>query len=193
MTGAASFGVGEALTLLSAAIYAVHIVALGSWAGRMDAVALAVVQLIAVAAICLVAGAPGGYDIPPVAAAWGAIAYTGLAAGIVTMVLQTWAQRHIAPTRTGLLMTLEPVFAALFAVLLGERTSASGSCSAAHWCWPPASSGCGVWRARVGPSTVSPTPGRGIRVRGATWSPPASGTSGRSPSMCVRGCRSRRG
>ncbi|WP_237267964.1 EamA family transporter [Tessaracoccus aquimaris] len=35
------------------------------------------------------------------------------------MALQTWAQRHIPPTRTALLMTLEPVFASAFAVAFG--------------------------------------------------------------------------
>ncbi len=32
---------------------------------------------------------------------------------------QTWAQAHLPPTRTAIIMSMEPVFAALFAVLLG--------------------------------------------------------------------------
>ncbi len=119
LTGAMSFGLGETLTLIGAAIYAVHIVVLGSWAGRMDSLALAIVQLISVAVICLAIGTPGGYRIPADPGVWAAIGYTAIAAGIVTMVLQTWAQRSISPTRTALLMTLEPVFAALFAVAFG--------------------------------------------------------------------------
>ena len=35
------------------------------------------------------------------------------------MGLQTWAQRHLAPTRVAVIMTLEPVFATAFAVALG--------------------------------------------------------------------------
>ncbi|ETJ44986.1 DMT family permease, partial [human gut metagenome] len=48
-----------------------------------------------------------------------------LVAGIATMLLQTWAQRHLSATRTALMMTFEPVFASLFAIALGgEHLSA---------------------------------------------------------------------
>ena len=37
-------------------------------------------------------------------------------------VVQTWAQAHLAPTRAAVIMTMEPVFAGLFAVAVaGER------------------------------------------------------------------------
>ena len=32
---------------------------------------------------------------------------------------QTWAQAHLPPTRSAIIMSMEPVFAAFFAVLLG--------------------------------------------------------------------------
>jgi drug/metabolite transporter (DMT)-like permease len=32
---------------------------------------------------------------------------------------QTWAQAHLTPTRTAIIMSMEPVFAAFFAVLAG--------------------------------------------------------------------------
>lgn len=117
--GVGGFGLGETLTLAGAALYAVHIVVLDRHASSMDSIALAVVQLIGVAAVCGVGALPGGIHVPPIPSVWGAIAYTAIAAGIVTMVAQTWAQRHIAPTKTALLMTLEPVFASAFAVAFG--------------------------------------------------------------------------
>ena len=40
------------------------------------------------------------------------------AAGLA-LAAQTWAQAHLPPTRTAIIMSMEPVFAALFAVLLG--------------------------------------------------------------------------
>lgn len=118
--GPGGFGVGEALTLTGAAIYAVHIVVLDRHAKDNDPVSLAIVQLIGVALTCTVAGLPGGFALPlGEASVWGAVLYTGIVAGVVTMGLQSWAQRYLAPTRTALLMTLEPVFAALFALALG--------------------------------------------------------------------------
>ena len=40
-------------------------------------------------------------------------------AGALAMLGQTWAQAHLPPTRSAIIMTMEPVFAATFAVLLG--------------------------------------------------------------------------
>lgn len=119
LTGLGGGGVGEALTLVGAALYAVHIVLLDRWSRSMDAMSLAIVQLIGVALTTGFLGLPGGYHVPADAKVWGAIAYTAIMAGIVTMLLQTWAQRHITPTRVALLMTFEPVFASAFAVGFG--------------------------------------------------------------------------
>lgn len=119
LTGLGNGGVGEALTLVGAALYAVHIVLLDRWSRSMDAMSLAIVQLIGVALTTGFLGLPGGYHVPADPGVWGAIVYTAIMAGIVTMLLQTWAQRHITPTRVALLMTFEPVFASAFAVGLG--------------------------------------------------------------------------
>lgn len=125
--GTLTAGSGEALTLLGALIYAAHIIVLDRVTTEVDALALTAVQLIGVALTCLAAGAPGGYPVPAGAdgrAAWTAILYTALIAGIGTMLLQTWAQKHVSPTRTSLLMTFEPVFAAAFAMTLGGEAPA---------------------------------------------------------------------
>lgn len=122
LRGVAGGGVGELLTLLGAALYALHIVLLDRWSRSADAMSLTVVQLIGIAATVGLAAAPGGYALPPDATVWGAVLYTAIAAGVVTMLLQTWAQRHITPTRVALLMTFEPVFASAFALWLGGET-----------------------------------------------------------------------
>ena len=119
LTGLGNGGVGEALTLVGAALYAVHIVLLDRWSRSMDAMSLAIVQLIGVALTTGFLGLPGGYHVPADPGVWGAIVYTAIMAGIVTMLLQTWAQRHIPPPRVALLMTFEPVFASAFAVGFG--------------------------------------------------------------------------
>jgi drug/metabolite transporter (DMT)-like permease len=46
-----------------------------------------------------------------------------MVAGAFAMAGQTWAQAHLAPTRTAIIMSMEPVFAALFAVLLGGESA----------------------------------------------------------------------
>ena len=122
LTGLGNGGVGEALTLVGATLYAVHIVLLDRWSRSMDAMSLAIVQLIGVALTTGLLGLPGGYRVPDDAGVWAAIGYTAIVAGLATMLLQTWAQRHITPTRVALLMTFEPVFASAFAIALGGET-----------------------------------------------------------------------
>jgi drug/metabolite transporter (DMT)-like permease len=120
-------GRGELLTLGCAAAFALHIVGLGRWASAYDVYGLAVLQLLTVAGTCAVVAVPGGLAMPPDAQVWGALALTALAATAIAFVVQTWAQAHLAPTRAAVIMTMEPVFAGLFAVVaagehLGPRT-----------------------------------------------------------------------
>lgn len=122
ITGMAGGGVGELLTLLGAALYALHIVFLDRSANRMDALSLTAVQLIGVAATCTMIALPGRTGPLPDLPGWGAILYTAVIAGALTMLLQTWAQGHLSPTKVAVVMTLEPIFATAFAVTFGGET-----------------------------------------------------------------------
>lgn len=114
-----SVGYGEALTLVAAMLYALHIVALGAWSTARDALGMSVVQLLVIAVICLVATAPDGLVLPDNGRDWAAVVYMALVAGALGLLAQTWAQSQLSPTRTAIIMSMEPVFAAFFAVLLG--------------------------------------------------------------------------
>lgn len=111
--------VGVWLTLAAAALYALHIVALGQWSRPEQAVGMAAVQMVAIAAVCLLATAPHGPQLPPDRGAWFAVLYMALVAGAGAMLVQTWAQAHLPATRAAIVMTTEPVFAAACAVALG--------------------------------------------------------------------------
>ena len=114
-----SVGFGEALTLVAALMYALHIVGLGAWSSPRDALGMSIVQIGVIAAICLVASAPGGIVLPDRAEDWLSVLYMAVFAGAVALLAQTWAQAHLAPTRSAIIMSMEPVFAAFFAVLFG--------------------------------------------------------------------------
>jgi drug/metabolite transporter (DMT)-like permease len=116
-------GYGEALTLVSALIYALHIVGLGAWSESRDAMGMSILQCMVIAVICAVAAAPGGIELPERAGDWLSIGYMALFAGAAALVGQTWAQAHLPPTRTAIIMSMEPVFAGLFAVLLGGENA----------------------------------------------------------------------
>jgi drug/metabolite transporter (DMT)-like permease len=127
-----SIGYGELLTLGCAAAFALHIVGLGRWAPSYDAFGLAVVQLLTTALLCFAVAAPGGLVVPPTWSVWGALALTSLGATALGFVVQTWAQSVLSPTRAAVVMTMEPVFSGLAAVVLagealGLRTLAGAA------------------------------------------------------------------
>ncbi len=117
--GGLSFGVGEWLTLGSSVIYALHVIGLGRYSTPTSAAGLAVVQIVVVALVCLVGAAPDGIALPQTPNAWLAVLYMAVVAGALAMWAQTWAQAHLLATRAAILMTMEPVFAAGFAMLFG--------------------------------------------------------------------------
>ncbi|MEZ5097619.1 MAG: DMT family transporter [Nocardioides sp.] len=117
-----SVGYGEALIFVAALLYALHIVGLGAWSRPEEAIGMSILQIIMVAVVCLVATAPDGVVLPPTPADWASLLYMAVVAGALAMLGQTWAQAHLSPTRTAIIMTMEPVFAAFFAVLLGGES-----------------------------------------------------------------------
>ncbi len=118
-----SVGSGQAITFVAALLYALHIVGLGAWSDAREVMGMAVVQLVMIALVAFVATAPDGIVLPSTPGDWLSVVYMALFAGALAMVAQTWAQAHLAPTRTAIIMSMEPVFAALFAVLLGGESA----------------------------------------------------------------------
>jgi drug/metabolite transporter (DMT)-like permease len=114
-----SMGYGETLTLVAAVLYALHIVGLGAWSRPADAIGMSIVQCLVITAICFVAAVPDGITLPDRTGDWLAVLYMALFAGAAALLGQTWAQAHLSPTRSAIIMSMEPVFAAFFAVLLG--------------------------------------------------------------------------
>ena len=113
-------GAGERWTLLGALAFAFQIVLVGRWIGGADTALLAAVQTAATALLLLpLAGSlPARLaTLEPGAAA--GLAYLAVVGSFVAPLLQLLAQRRITPGRIGLLFALEPVFALVFALLLG--------------------------------------------------------------------------
>ena len=118
-----SVGVGEALTLLAAVLYALHIVGLGRHSSHEVATGLSVVQMVVIAVLCTVGGLPGGIVLPATLGHWASVLYMVVFASILALWVQTWAQAHMPATRAAIVMTMEPVFAASFAVWLGGEVA----------------------------------------------------------------------
>jgi drug/metabolite transporter (DMT)-like permease len=114
-----SVGYGEAITFVSAMLYALHIVGLGAWSDARQVMGMTIVQLMVITLVCFVVTAPNGVALPATPRDWLSVIYMAVFAGALALAGQTWAQAHLAPTRTAIIMSMEPVFAAVFAVLLG--------------------------------------------------------------------------
>lgn len=125
LTGAHLGGVsrGDVLMLGCAAAFAFQILAVGAHAERcgpmrLAAVEIAVVAILAWPAAVLFEGPPARLSTH----AWVAIAACALLATVVALAVQNWAQKSVSPARAAVLLTLEPVFAALLSyVWTGER------------------------------------------------------------------------
>lgn len=115
-------GYGEALTFVSAVLYALHIVGLGAWSDARDALGMSILQIMVIAVICFVATVPDGVVLPSTTGDWLSVVYMAVFAGALALLGQTWAQAHLPPARTAIIMSMEPVFAATFAVLLGGES-----------------------------------------------------------------------
>ena len=114
-----SVGIGEMLVLASAFFFAAHIIALGKWSSGRDVYAMTIVQLAMCALLSGLASIPEGYSAPPDYGVWAVVAFTAVICTAVAFVVQTWSQAHMTTTKVAVILTMEVVFAALFAIIFG--------------------------------------------------------------------------
>ena len=128
-----SIGPGDLLTLGCAVAFAGHLLALAHTSHRVPTGQLATLQ-IGVAAILMAITLPFGgkphLTLTPRLLI--ALAVTSLLATAAAFTVQSWAQQHLPPTHTAILLTLEPVFAGLTSFFfLHERLGRRSLCGAA--------------------------------------------------------------
>jgi drug/metabolite transporter (DMT)-like permease len=118
--GLSGFGLGDILTIGTAFFFALHIVLLSRWSPGLRSAPLAMLQM-GTGALIFTAG--GTWSLhPPTPAVWLAIIVTGVFASALAFYIQTWAQQHLSASRTALILTTEPAWALVAAVVLaGQR------------------------------------------------------------------------
>ena len=117
-----SVGIGEALVFVSAIAFAAHIVTLSKWSLGFDAYALTIVQLSVCALLTGVISIGQGYEKPTDSGVWGVVIFTAVIATAVAFIVQTWSQARMSSTKVAVILTMEVVFAALFAVAFGGES-----------------------------------------------------------------------
>lgn len=116
-------GTGDLLTIGCAMAFAGHLLALGHFSGDVPAPVLATLQILFATTLMAV-------TLPMGVAVWVrwsprlalALTVTSVLATATAFTVQSWAQQHLPPAQTAVLLTMEPVFALVISMLfLGER------------------------------------------------------------------------
>jgi len=117
-----SVGYGEFLVLISAIAFGAHIVTLGHWSNGLDSYAMTIIQLATCALMTGAISFSQGYSAPVNTSGWLVVFYTAVMCTAIAFVVQTWSQAHMSPTKVAVILTMEVVFAAIFAVIFGGET-----------------------------------------------------------------------
>ncbi len=119
---------GDLLTLVAAALYAVHIILVSEYARRHSSASLSVLQVGSCAAMALVAtglASLSGFEAVRWDLSWRmmtGIAICAVFATAIAFAVQMWGQRYTTPSHAAIIYTLEPVFAVGTSYLvIGER------------------------------------------------------------------------
>lgn len=119
------FNFGDFLVLLCAVSFAMHIISVGLYARKVDYVLLVIVQLTTVFVLSFLMALfferPGIHLYYP-SGVWWSIILTGIFATALAFYMQNKFQRYSTATKTAIIFSGEPIFAAMFAyLLLGEK------------------------------------------------------------------------
>ena len=120
-----SFNLGDFLVLLCAFSFAMHIISVGLFSKKLDYVLLAITQITVVFVLSLLIALI--FERPAIhfsysADIWWSIVITGVFATALAFYMQNKFQRYSTATKTAIIFSGEPIFAAMFAyLLLGEK------------------------------------------------------------------------
>jgi drug/metabolite transporter (DMT)-like permease len=136
-SGFSRLNLGDVLTFCCAVSYAGYIIAISHFAPRYSARILVFLQVAGTAALSVMTvplWAAAGWEAPRVSWTPGliaAVAGTGIVTTAGTLLGQVWAQKYAAPSHVALIMTLEPLCAAIISYFVqGERLGARATLGA---------------------------------------------------------------
>ena len=116
LQGDFSFNLGDTLLIACAWVFAAHIVVVGHIMKTQKASSVATIQSLTMSALGFGFAMMNGHTLPNVG--YGYVAFAGLGSSGLAFALQLYGQKHVEPTITGLMLTLEALFGALGAILI---------------------------------------------------------------------------
>lgn len=123
LNGTITISVGMILCLITAFLYAVHIIMNNYCTQKMDSLQLGVYQLFFAGFFSLIGALVNEpLQLPASAMGWGSLLMLAIFCSAFAIIVQSIAQQHTTAVSTGFIFSLEPIFAALFAfAFLQER------------------------------------------------------------------------
>lgn len=117
-----SFNLGDIFIAIAAVCYATYLILNSKFTKKVESISYGVYQLgaagIIAVILCLLFETP---QFPATGLGWFAILGLGVICTAFCFIAQAVVQQYTSPTHTGLIFSLEPIFASLFAVMfLGE-------------------------------------------------------------------------
>lgn len=128
-----SMNLGAMCCLLSALLYAIHILLTKRFVSKVDSLCLGIWQLGFASIYAVIAAfAFEKVSLPQTAIQWTAILGLALICSAYGFVMQAVLQKYVSPETTGFMFSLEPVFSAIFAYFfLQEHMEVTGYLGAA--------------------------------------------------------------
>ncbi|WP_042204707.1 DMT family transporter [Paenibacillus durus] len=122
ISGPMSIKPGDLLCILAALLYAAHILVTGAAAKTADTLNLGILQLGFAAGFGLVFSFMFEHPrLPESTGGWVSILILSVVCSAIGYIVQSIAQKYTTPAHTGLVFSLEPVFAAIFAYLFANE------------------------------------------------------------------------
>ena len=120
--------IGDLLCILCALFCSIHVIVIGIFTKEVDSIALGALQLAFAGIFSIIFSAfTETVRIPSTALSWLSVLLLSIFCTAIGYIVQTTAQQHTTATHTGLILSLEPVFSAIFAyIFLGEILAPKG-------------------------------------------------------------------
>lgn len=113
---------GDAMVLVCAFLYSVHIIMLDGYVKKHDLIVLTFLQMLVLAVAFTASGLIfEEFIVPPNGFVWMTVLICGVLASAAAFYVQAYAQRILTPVRTSMVLIMEPVFSVVFGIIiLGE-------------------------------------------------------------------------
>ncbi len=112
--GFSNINFGDFLTLLSAICFAMHIISVGIFAKKGNAILLAITQIFGVGFFSMIAALSfEKHAFPATALSWGSMLFLAVICTALAFIAQNEAQKYTTASHTALIYSGEPIFASI--------------------------------------------------------------------------------